>query len=241
MQAKDVMTQKVILVGPEDTILRAIRLMLQNKVSGLPVVEASGQLVGIVTEGDFLRRAETGTAHRHLRWIDFLRGLGPLAAEYAEANGRKVHEVMTSPVHSVTEDTSLEDIVSLMEEYHIKRVPVLREQTVVGIISRANIVRAVAMAGRPMAKSDSAVDDFQIRYQLLELLDKQRWAPTGTINVSVSNGAVTFTGAIFDDRQRDGLRVAAETIPGVKTVIDEMVWIDPGSGYIIEPPPRQAS
>ncbi|HET7680959.1 MAG TPA: CBS domain-containing protein [Xanthobacteraceae bacterium] len=241
MQAKDVMTQKVISVGPEDTILRAIRLMLQNKVSGLPVVDASGRLVGIVTEGDFLRRAETGTVNRPPRWIEFLMGVGPLAAEYAEANGRKVHEVMTSEVRSVTEDTSLEDVVNVMEKYHIKRVPVLREQTIVGIISRANIVRAVATAGRRATKSGSTVDDPQIRNQLLELLDKQRWAPTGTINVSVSNGVVTFTGAIFDDRQRDGLRVAAENIPGVKNVVDEMVWIDPASGYIGEPPVSQAS
>jgi len=241
MHAKDVMTTKVISVGPEDTILRAIRLMLQNKVSGLPVVDGSCLLVGIVTEGDFLRRAETGTVNRPPRWIEFLMGVGSLAAEYAETHGRKVREVMTSDVRSVTEGASLEEIVNLMERYHVKRVPVLRGRKIVGIISRANIVRAVALAGYRAAKADTNADDAQIRHQLLGLLDNQRWAPTGTINVSVNNGSVTFTGVIYDDRQRDGLRVAAENVPGVTHVIDEMVWIDPGSGYVGAPPPSQAS
>lgn len=241
MQAKDVMTKTVISVGPDDTILHAIRLMLQNKVSGLPVVDTSEQLVGVVTEGDFLRRGETGTMHRPPRWIEFLMGMGPLAAEYAQSNGRKVHEVMTSEVLTVTEDASLEDIVNLMERYHIKRVPVLRENKIVGIVSRANIVRAVATVGRQAAKARAPSDDAQIRHQLLQLLDKQRWAPTGTINVAVSNGAVTFTGAIYDDRQRDALRVAAENTPGVKDVIDQMIWIDPGSGYVADPLPRQTN
>ena len=119
MQAKDVMTQKVISVSPGDTILRAIRLMLQNKVSGLPVVDASGQLVGIVTEGDFLRRSETATVHRPPRWIEFFMGPGPLAVEYVHSTGRKISDVMTTKVRSVTEDTSLTDVVDLLEKYHV--------------------------------------------------------------------------------------------------------------------------
>jgi CBS domain-containing protein len=235
------MTQKVISVDPDDTILRAIRLMLQNKIGGLPVVDTSGQLVGIVTEADFLRRGETETRNHPPRWIEFLMGVGPLAAEYAQSNGRKVREVMTSDVRTVTEDASLEDVVNLMEKYHVKRVPVLREKKIVGIVSRANIVRAVAAIGRQAGRGGVAGDDAQIRRQLLELLEKQRWAPIGTMNVEVSNGVVIFTGTIYDDRQRDALRVAAENIPGIKQVIDEMVWIDPGSGYVGDPPPRQAN
>ena len=117
----------------------------------------------------------------------------------------------------------------------------LRENKLVGIISRANIVREVAVAGRQNAKMVASADDAQIRQQLIALLEKQRWAPTGTMNIEVHFGTVTFTGTIFDDRERDALRVAAENIPGVKDVIDEMVWIDPGSGYIGDPPPRRAS
>jgi CBS domain-containing protein len=239
MQTKDVMTQSVVSVGPDDTILRAIRLMLQHKISGLPVVDASGQLVGIVTEGDFLRRTETGTEHRSPRWIEFLMGPGPLAVEYAHSHGRKVREVMTTEVRSVTEDASLADIVDVMEKYHVKRVPVMRDKYIIGIISRSNVMRAVARKGRQTVEVGASADDAKIRRELAELLDKQRWAPTGTINVRVSDGTVTFTGAIYDDRERDALRVAAENIVGVKDVIDEMLWIDPGSGYPAVLPPRQ--
>ncbi len=241
MQAKDVMTKKVISVGPEDTILRAIRLMLQNKISGLPVIDMSGQLVGVVTEGDFLRRGENETLHRPPRWIEFLMGPGPLATEYVHSHGRKVREVMTNEVRSVTEDTPLEEVVNVMEKYHVKRVPVLHENKVVGIISRANIVRAVAKVAWQTAKAGVPGDDAQIRQQLVDFLNKQRWAPTGTVNVTVGNGVVTFTGAIYDDRQREALRVAAENIPGVKSIDDQILWIDPGSGYVAEAPPRQAS
>lgn len=240
MRAKDVMTRTVITVAPEDTILRAIRLMLQNKVSGLPVVDSTG-LVGIVTEGDFLRRSEIETVDRPPRWIEFFMGPGPLATEYVQSSGRKVSEVMTSDVRYVAEDTSLEDVVNLMEKYHVKRLPVVRDKKVVGIVSRSNIVRAVAMKGRQTATNGAITDDAEIRKQLIALLETQRWAPIGTMNVEVRDGTVTFAGIIFDDRERDALRVAAENIAGVKDVVDEMVWIDPGSGYVGDPPPRKAS
>lgn len=240
MQAKDVMTQKVVSVGPDDTILHAIRLMLQNKVSGLPVIDASGRLVGIVTEGDFLRRSETGTVHRPPRWIEILMGMGPLATEYVHSNGRKIGEVMTREVRTVTEDTSLEATVDLMERYHVKRVPVLRGEKLVGIVSRLNIVRAVAKAGRLAMKTGAGADDAQIRRQLLDHLEQQPWAPTGTINVAVKGGVVTFTGVLLDERHRDALRVAAENITGVKSVDDQLVWVDPDSGYVVDAPPRKA-
>jgi CBS domain-containing protein len=241
MRAKDVMTKTVIAVGPNDTILRAIRLMLQNRVSGLPVIDDAGGLVGIVTEGDFLRRSETGTEHRAPRWIEFLMGPGPLATEYVHSNGRKVSEVMTSDVRYVAEDASLEDVVNLMEKYYVKRLPVVRDKKIIGIVSRSNIVRAVAMKGRQAATTGASTNDSEIRKQLIALLETQRWAPTGTMNVEVRDGTVTFAGTIFDDRERDALRVAAENISGVRDVIDEMVWIDPGSGYVVDPPPRKAS
>ncbi len=241
MQAKDVMTQTVISLDPDDTILRAIRLMLQNKISGLPVVDKSGQLVGIVTEGDFLRRSETATERHRPRWIEFLTGPGPLASEYVRSNGRKVSEVMTTHVISIAEGAPLADVVQLMEKYQVKRVLVLRENKLVGIISRSNIVRAVAVAGRQASQAVPATDDAEIRQQLMASLETQRWAPIGTINLEVLGGTVTFKGTISDDRERDALRVAAENIPGVKDVIDEMVWIDPSSGYVVDPPPRKAS
>lgn len=237
MQAKDVMTPKIISVEPDATILHAIRLMLQNKISGLPVADAAGNLVGMVTEGDFLRRVETGTVHRPPRWIEFLMGPGALATEYVHSNGRKVHEVMTSEVRTVTENASLEDVTNLMERYHIKRVPVLREKQIVGIITRANLVRALAMAVRQAVRPVST-NDAEIHGRLLALLKEQRWAPIGMIDIAVSNGVVTFTGALLDDRQREALHVAAENTPGVTGIDDRLVWVEPISGYVVEAPPH---
>lgn len=233
MQAKDVMTRNVVVVNPEDTILRAIRLMLQNRISGLPVVDDAGQLVGIVTEGDFLRRTEIETTRKRGRWLEFLTGSATLADEYVHSAGRKVREVMTTEVHSVPENISIQSVVEEMEKYHVKRVPVLNDGGLQGIITRANILRAVAHVGIANAKAPRDSDDMQIRQQLMDYLEKQPWAPIGTVTADVRNGIVTFTGVIFDDRYRDALRVAAENTPGVQSVVDDTVWIEPQSGYVL--------
>src|SRR5262245_27951649 len=148
MKAKDVMTQPVISVAANASMLDAIRIMLQHKISGLPVVDASGQLVGVVTEGDFLRRIETGTLRRRPRWIEFFVGPGRLADEYVQASGRRVEEIMTPDVRTVTEDSSIEDIVQLMERHRIKPLPVLHGAKVVGIVTRQNLVRALVHAAK---------------------------------------------------------------------------------------------
>ena len=138
MKAKDVMTPHVLSVAPDASISAAARLMLQNRISGLPVVDGSGKLVGMVTEGDFLRRTEIGTQRQRARWIEFLIGPGRLADEYSRSSGRSVSDVMTH------DDASLEDIVRVMERHHVKRVPVVEEGTVVGIVTRANLLHALA-------------------------------------------------------------------------------------------------
>ena len=137
MKALDVMARTVISVDPDATVLQAARQMLQHRLSGLPVIDKGGNLVGILSEGDFLRRRETQTERKHSRWLEFLMGPGKLAAEYTHSHGSKVAEVMTVDVCTVTEDTALEDVVELMERRRIKRVPVVRGKQVVGIITRA--------------------------------------------------------------------------------------------------------
>src|SRR5512140_915990 len=119
MKASDIMTRDVVSVGPDSSVVEAVRLMLQHKISGLPVIDASGALVGVVTEGDFLRRAETGTQRKRARWIEFLVGPGKLASEYVQSSGRKVNEVMTPDVQTVSEDAPLEKIVHAMERYRV--------------------------------------------------------------------------------------------------------------------------
>ena len=138
MQVRDVMTRKVICVTVGDSILAAAGLMLQNRISGLPVVDAGGNLVGVVTEGDFLRRGELGTQRTRPKWLEFLLGPGRLANEYVHAFGRKVGEIMTADPICVTEDDSLQTVVELMERGRVKRLPVIRDGRLVGIVSRAN-------------------------------------------------------------------------------------------------------
>jgi len=242
MQARDVMTQPVITVSPDTSIWEAIRVMLQHKISGLPVIDQSGALAGVITEGDFLRRAETGTVRRRPRWIEFLIGPGKLAREYVHASGRRVEEVMTTEVYSVSEDTPLDEVASLMERHRIKRLPVVRGQRVVGIITRANLLRALVKAAKPQSAQPS--NDSTIRSQLLSHLEQQGWAPVGAIDVTVKSGVVTLSGVISDEKQRQALCVAAENIPGVKKVEDELALMVPGIGVIGEPPvvlrpPRQ--
>lgn len=234
MRAKDVMTQPVISVEPDDTIERAIRLMLQKRISGLPVINAAGHLVGIVTEGDFLRRSETGTQHRRPRWLEFLVGPGRLASEYVRTHGRKVNDVMTEEPITVEEDVPLEDIVKLMEKHHIKRMPVVRGDKVVGILSRANLLHALATLSLETRAPTSS--DEIIRDQLLAALKKENWAPLGTVDIIVRDGVVHLWGTIFDERERGALIVAAENIPGTKSVCDELTWIDPVSGSVLLPP-----
>jgi CBS domain-containing protein len=141
MQAKDVMTHPVISVSSRSSILEAVRLMLQHKISGLPVLDESGSLAGIVSEGDLLRRVETDTLRRRPRWIEFLVGPGKLADEYVHASTRKISEVMTSEVHTVSENAPLDDVITTMEQNHIKRVPVMYREKLVGIVTRTNLLR----------------------------------------------------------------------------------------------------
>jgi CBS domain-containing protein len=225
MQASDVMTYNVVSVEPDASIVVAARLMLQKHLSGLPVVDSAGKLVGIITEGDFLRRAETGTERHRPRWLEFLLGPGTLANEYVRESGRNVNEIMTREVYTVSETTPLPDVVKLMEQHRIKRVPVVRGETVVGMITRANLMRALIHLSL-QEKSPSA-GDTEIRERLLSELNKHSWAPIALINISVSDGVVTLSGALTDERERQALRVAAENVPGVKTVEDELVWVDP--------------
>lgn len=237
MKVSDIMTPHVLSVPPEESVVTAAQLMLEKRISGLPVIDAGGKLVGIVTEGDFLRRAETGTRRQRPRWIEFFMGPGRLADEYVRLSGRKVGDVMTGEVQTVAPDAPLEQIVRLMERHRIKRVPVVHDGKVVGIVTRANLLRAVAsFAGQiaPLAPEDAAIRD-----QLLASLKDQPWAPVTAVHVTVRNGVVQLSGVITDERQRQALRVAAENVPGVKNVEDDIVWVEPVSGMYVEPPTQR--
>lgn len=232
MNAADAMTRSVVSVGSDATILQAIRLMLQHGISGLPVLDDGGRLVGIVTEGDLLRRAETGTERRRPRWLEFLLGPGRLAGDYVQTHGRKVGEVMTRDVVTVAETTPLAEVVRIMEQRRVKRLPVTRDGALVGIISRANLLRALAVAA---AETGPALDtDAAIRDRLAAEVEKQNWAPPTIPNFVVRNGVVHIWGLVTSDQQRAALKVMAENVPGVKAVRDHLVWIEPYSGMVVE-------
>lgn len=237
MNVSDIMTKPVISVTPETPIGEVGRLMLQHRISGLPVVDRQGSVVGIVTEGDLLRRVETGTQRRHAHWVELLIAPGRLAREYALANARRAGEVMSTEVVSVTPQAALDDVVALMERHHIKRVPVIDGGRLVGIVSRANMVRALLhnLAKTAALAAGKGAGDDDIRGRILAEIAKQPWGPRASVDVRVAAGIVELCGSITDERERTALRVLAENIPGVTAVRDHLVWVEPMSGLVIPP------
>lgn len=230
IRVRDVMTRNVISVAPNQSVVEAAQRMLQNHISGLPVIDTDGKLVGIVTEGDFLRRGEIDTQRQRPRWLEFLVGPGRLASEYVHASGRKVEEVMTPDPYTVTEDDSVQAIVELMERHRVKRLPVLRDGRVVGIVSRANVMNAcIEFAHYPAG----AADDATTRERILAALAEVPWAPNVNVTVKVHDGVAELSGVITDDRERSAIIVAVENAGGVKAVHDHMVWVEPMSGVAI--------
>ena len=228
MRAMDVMTTDVITVDPDMTIQALATLLAERGISGAPVVDSSGRLVGIISEGDLLHRAEIGTARRHrVRrrswWLDHFASDLAGAREYVKSHGRTVKDAMTHDVVTVTEDADLADVATLLEAKRIKRVPVMRDGKVVGIISRANIVRAVG-ATKEAPRRESEDDDRSIRARLLAELGREEWARIWPEDIIVRDGIVHLW--ISEDEapaKREALRVAAETIPGVRGVTEHGV------------------
>ncbi|MBS0560775.1 MAG: CBS domain-containing protein [Proteobacteria bacterium] len=234
MYARDIMTRNVQTIRADADLLEAISLMLDRGISGLPVVDEANALVGMVTEGDLLRRVETGTTKTRPRWLDFLLGPGRLAAEYVAANSRRVGDLMTSEVVSVGEDTPLDQIVALIESKRIKRVPVVEGSAVVGMVSRKDLLRALRSA--MTRRSDGApASDAEIHDRIVTEFARQPWAPMTGVTIDVANGVVVLEGTIADEQDRAAMRVLVENIPGVKSVRDELTWIEPLSGAAVGP------
>jgi CBS domain-containing protein len=228
MKASEIMTLGVYTVRPEASLKEAASLMRERGISGLPVVDKMGRLVGVVTEGDLLRRVETGTERHRPRWLEFLLGPGRLANEYVHSHARKVQDVMTPEVITVSKDAPLQDVVNILEQGRIKRVPVTRGDKLVGIVSRANLVQALARLAQEA--SPTRPDDEAAREQIMTELNKQPWAPRGSLNVIVRGGIAELWGVIGDERERDAIRVVAENVPGISQVIDHLTCFHPMRG-----------
>ena len=221
MKARDVMVRDVITIGPDDSIADAAKLIADNDVSALPVIDDHGRLVGIISEGDLMNREEIGTEIHHPWWIEAVTPGAALAAEFAKSHGKRVEEVMSENVITATEDTSLADIAALLERNRIKRVPIVQHGELVGIVSRSNLVQALASNG---AASTASLDTNRvIREELLSRLEQQRWTDFGSRNIIVSDGKVHLWGLVGSPAERTALIALAEDVPGVTEVIDEMI------------------
>ena len=230
MRAHQIMTREVITVTPDTTVTDAATKMLDNHISGLPVVNDAGKLVGIVSDGDFVRRSEIGTQRKRARWLQFLVGPGKQATEFVRASGRRVEEVMTPDPITASEDATLESLVEMMEKNNIKRVPIVQFGRITGIVTRTNLLRAVAQLAREVP--DPTADDDHIRDRVTRAIEQNDWRPLG-LQVTVRDGVVHLHGIITDYRWRDAAVVAAENVSGVKQVHDHLCWVDPFSGMYL--------
>lgn len=231
MNAGELMTTPVVSVTTDTPLKTAVGLMVSRKISGLPVVDAAGLLVGVLTEGDLLRRFEVGTDDRHYSgWRNFLRGPGLNAAEYVRTHSRKVADLMTSDPASVTEGATLEAVVEIMENRRVKRLPVVRAGMVIGVVSRSDVLRAVdARLNGPEASHGSLSDDEILRGVKAELA-RQPWFTDRNVAIEVDAGVVSIAGGISDPDMAAAIRVAAQNAPGVLRVIDRLELVSPIAG-----------
>ena len=228
MKAADIMTRAVVVVSPNTAVAEIARVMIDSRISAVPVVD-EGKLVGIVTENDLLRRVELQTERQRPRWLHFLTSDDTLLAEYVKSHGQTASDVMTQDVFTVRPDTPIADIADLFESRHIKRVPVLDGDRLVGIVSRANLVQALATHA-PGPRADTDADDGKIRDALCAELAKLGWGPEPVQdNVTVGDGVVHLWGFVAGEPERKALLVAARGIPGVRAVTDHRTDLLPRS------------
>lgn len=219
MHARDIMTSPAITATSDTTLLEIVQLMLDHRISAIPIVDGREALVGLVSEGDLVRRAEIGTEQKHSWWLSMFGNATVLADEFMKSHGVTAKEVMTKVVVTATEDAPLWEIAETLEKKKIKRLPIVRDGHVVGIVSRANLLQALTLqqnnAFAPPSREDSA-----IRAELLQLLKSEPWANISHVNVMVTDGTVHLWGSVRSDAQRDALSVAAKGVSGVKDVVN---------------------
>jgi len=219
MKARDVMTKRVLSVTLDTSVRQAATHLVENGISAAPVLDARGNLVGLVSEGDLFRRAETGTAKRRSWWLALLSSNEVEARDFTKANALQVKDVMTRGVVTVSEETEISEIADLLERRQIKRVPVVKDGRVVGIVSRANLVRALADLTPP---AKEVLVDRGLRATIERRLESESWAPHALVNIAVHDGHVEVTGIAENEAQRTALRVLVETVPGVLSVKESL-------------------
>jgi CBS-domain-containing membrane protein len=219
MKAVDVMVREVVTVTPDTEVAEAIRLLALHDLSALPVVGDGGAVVGVISEADLIRREEIGTEKHRRWWLEAITPASTLAVEFAKSHGRRVSEIMSTNVIAASEDTPLEEIATLLERHRIKRLPILKDGRLVGVVSRSNLIQALA-SGYIGAAGES---DRAIRSELLSRLAEQPWTEFGSRNIIVTDGTVHLWGLVGSEDERKALTALAEDVPGVVRVSDEMI------------------
>ena len=214
MHARDIMTSPAITAVPETTLLEIAQLMLDHRISAVPIVDKSQALVGLVSEGDLVRRAETGLPQKHSWWLSMFGNATVLADEFVKSHGMTAKEVMTKGVITAGEDTPLWEIAETLESKKIKRVPIVSDGQIVGIVSRANLLQALPLQQDKISTPPSRADS-SIRDELIQLLQDEPWADAAHVNVMVADGKVHIWGSVRSDSQRNALSVAARNVAGV--------------------------
>jgi CBS domain-containing protein len=222
MKASDIMVSEVITARPTSNVGDVAELLLAHRISAVPVVNDRGELVGIVSEGDLIRRSESDTGHERSWWLKLLMGRELLAAEYLREHSRKAADVMTRDVITADPDMLVADIATLLERHRIKRVPIVHDRKVVGIVSRANLIQTLATCGRK-ALSARPVGDAELREKIVSRLKSEPWVRPTFVNVTVADGTVDLWGIVDSKVEKQALRVAVEVTPGVKAVNDNVI------------------
>jgi len=221
MKAADVMVRDVVTVTPDTPVIDAAKLMAQNDISALPVIDDGRRLVGLISEADLMRREEIGTDVKRPWWIEAMTPATSLAAEFTKSHGKRVAEVMSTNVITAAEDTALSEIAATLERNRIKRLPIVHDGELVGIVSRANLIQALASS--QLTAHDGLDESRVIRQELLSRLREQTWTDFGDRNVIVSDREVHLWGLVGSEAERKALIAIAEGVPGVAGVIDEMI------------------
>ena len=214
MRARDVMTTNVVTVAPTATVTEVANTLLKRRVSAVPVVDAKGRLVGIISEGDLMRRPEIGTERQRSWWLRLVSEEEELAREFIKTHARSAREVMTRRVVTVGPAAPVARIAELLEEHHIKRVPVVRAGRLVGIVARADLLRALATA-KPAA---AAAGDRALRTRVQRALDETQAIGAVNVSVVVRKGVVHLWGLVGSSAARRALGIACENVAGVRGV-----------------------
>lgn len=221
VNASDVMVSTVITVGPNASVQEVADLLLRNRISAVPVVGADSKLLGIVSEGDLINRPESQTTHRRSWWLDAIASNETLAAGYVKSRSRKVADVMTHDVITASPEMPVAEVAALLEKNGIKRVPIMKDNKIVGIVSRANLLQGLASLREKTPQTPP--DDSSIRDNVMKSLTNERWARPALLSVTVQDGIVDLWGIVESQTEKDAVHVLAEVIPGVRAVNDNLI------------------